>query len=186
MSDRVAAFVLAGGRSRRMGRDKALLEIAGEPIVLRTARLAQECAGTAAIIGPPERYAHLGYEVVPDRVAGAGPLGGIDTALSLGRAEWNLVLACDLAALDIEAVGGLLRRALLSAADCVVGRTDRPEPMFAVYSLRCRDPIRAALDAGVRKVAQALEPLDIEWHDVAVPHRLINLNSPRDLEAFLG
>jgi molybdopterin-guanine dinucleotide biosynthesis protein A len=82
-----AGFVLAGGRSSRMGRDKALLTIDGEALLTRVARQVAAVAGSVTVIGPPERYSHLSLEVVPDRTPGAGPLGGIDTALGLGRAE---------------------------------------------------------------------------------------------------
>ena len=56
----LAAFVLAGGASTRMGRDKALLELDGVPMVVRMARLAEPHAASVAVVGPPERYAHLG------------------------------------------------------------------------------------------------------------------------------
>jgi molybdenum cofactor guanylyltransferase len=62
----VAAFVLAGGASRRMGRDKALLELNGVPMVVRMARLVGPNVASVTLIGPPERYAHLGLHVVAD------------------------------------------------------------------------------------------------------------------------
>ena len=60
----VAAFVLAGGASRRMGRDKALLELNGVPMVVRMARLAEPHVASVTVVGPPERYASLGLSVV--------------------------------------------------------------------------------------------------------------------------
>ena len=60
----VAAFVLAGGASRRMGRDKALLELDGVPMVVRMARLAEPHVASVTVVGPPERYASLGLGVV--------------------------------------------------------------------------------------------------------------------------
>jgi len=64
-----------------MGRDKALLEISGVPLLVRTARLIEPLVAAVTVIGSPERYASLGLRVIPDAVAGVGPLGGIATAL---------------------------------------------------------------------------------------------------------
>ena len=81
----VAAFILAGGTSERMGQDKALLELGGAPMVTRMERLAQPYVASVAIVAPQERYAQLGLHIVPDRWPGAGPLGGIATALGLDK-----------------------------------------------------------------------------------------------------
>jgi molybdenum cofactor guanylyltransferase len=75
--DNIAAFVLAGGASRRMGRDKALLKLDGVPMIVRMARLAGPHVASVTVIGPPKRYASLGLCVVPDRWPGVGPLGGL-------------------------------------------------------------------------------------------------------------
>jgi molybdenum cofactor guanylyltransferase len=77
----VAAFVLAGSASRHMGREKALLALNGVPMVVRMARLAEPHVASVTVVDPPERYAQLGQCVVLDRWQGAGPLGGILTAL---------------------------------------------------------------------------------------------------------
>src|SRR5271170_1000900 len=94
--DGVAAYILAGGESSRMGRDKALLDFGGTPLVLHIASLAQPFTGAPIIVGPPDRYAHLNLRVIPDDALGIGPLGGIATALRDSREPWNLVLGCDL------------------------------------------------------------------------------------------
>src|SRR5580704_16642455 len=99
-----AAFILAGGRSSRMGRDKAWLELAGQPLVLRLARAVEPLVSAVTVIGPPERFESLGLAAIPDRIparaasgeSSCGPLGGIITALNATQCSWNLVLACDL------------------------------------------------------------------------------------------
>ena len=73
--EQVAGFILAGGQSSRMGCDKALLEIAGVPLLVRTARLLEPRVAGVTVIGPPERYAALGLRVVPDDRAGLGQIG---------------------------------------------------------------------------------------------------------------
>jgi molybdopterin-guanine dinucleotide biosynthesis protein A len=182
----VAGFVLAGGISSRMGRDKALIELNGETLLVRAARLVGQLTGSVTVVGPLERYSGLGFTVVPDRVQGAGPLGGIDTALGRRQAQWNLILACDLPAVETGLLGELIRRACGSSADCIIPRSDRPEPLCAVYSLSAAPHIRRAVDAGVRKITDALEDLAVDWYDVGHSRLLTNVNTMRDLEAFLG
>src|ERR1700722_18265791 len=91
-----SGFVLAGGASRRMGQDKALLPLGSRTMVERIADEVRSAAGNVTIIGPIERYAHLGFPVVPDKVENCGPIGGLYTALSITKADWNLVVACDM------------------------------------------------------------------------------------------
>jgi molybdopterin-guanine dinucleotide biosynthesis protein A len=181
-----AGFVLAGGRSTRMGRDKALLPLDGEPMLVRIARRVEAAAGSATVIGPPDRYEHLGFEVVPDRMPEAGPLAGIDTALSLNRAAWNLILACDLPLASGEILDELLDRASRTAALCVIPRSDRPEPLCAAYSIAAAPAIRTALESGVRKVTEALAGLAVEWYPVRHDRAFTNLNTVHEWEAFLG
>src|SRR5882672_6033560 len=100
--DLTAGFVLTGGRSSRMGRDKALLPVAGSgpagglSLVERTAELVRGAAGSVILIGMPERYAHLGLPVVADIVEDCGPMGGLLTALHVTHADSNLIVACDM------------------------------------------------------------------------------------------
>ena len=94
--DRMAGFVLVGGNSTRMGRDKAQLPLHGRTLVEHIAGAVAEAAGSVTLIGAPERYPDLGIRMLPDSRPGAGPLGGICTALASTDAEWNLIVACDM------------------------------------------------------------------------------------------
>src|ERR1700730_18212286 len=91
--DTSAGFVLCGGRSSRMGRDKGLLPIDGRALVERTAERVRAAAGSVTLIGSPERYAHLGLPVAPDLIPDCGPIGGLYTALKMTHAEWDLLVA---------------------------------------------------------------------------------------------
>ena len=189
----IAAFVLAGGASRRMGRDKALLQLDGVPMVVRTARLAGMRGASVTVVGPPEQYASLGLAVVPDRWPGAGPLGGIATALGASSVDWNLILSCDLPYLTWEWLEWLIARAAESTAQAVVPESQRGlEPLAAMYRKNCGLPFSSALERGVRRVSEALDEILFEkvtaseWYAVSSADMLFhNMNEPEDFTEAL-
>jgi molybdopterin-guanine dinucleotide biosynthesis protein A len=196
----VAGFILAGGASSRMGRDKGLLDFGGVPLILRTARLLEPLVAEVTVVGSPARYASLGLRVIADadqapvhgkpEKIGMGPLAGIATALYSTRLPWNLIVACDLPYLSAKWIDWLLSRALRSHGDVVIPRTEHGiEPLAAVYRRECYVSIAAALVRGVRQVSEAIEGLKAEvvpaseWRE-AEPSELIlkNMNAPGDYE----
>ena len=190
MTAQVDSFILAGGVSSRMKRDKALLEVGGEPLLVRTARLLESVVGAPSVIGDPSTYESFALPVIADDWPGAGPLGGIATALRVSTASWNLVVACDLPYLTAEWLHFLVARAVASPADAVLPmNTLGAEPLCAMYHKRGEPAIRAALESGIRKVTDGLQNLRAE----TIPHAewkafdsegllFKNMNLPRDYQ----
>jgi molybdenum cofactor guanylyltransferase len=191
----IAAFVLAGGKSSRMGRDKALLELDGETLIERTVRLAAAVAQPVKVIGPVERFAPYTFDVVEDDWPAAGPLGGIATALRTTIAEWNLILACDLPYLTPDWLAYLAERARKSSADAVAPVSDHgSEPLCAFYRKSCEPAARTAVAAGHLKVrefiadlknggrVESVEPAEWKRFDSS-GHLFKNMNEPADYEA---
>lgn len=188
--NQVAAFVLAGGGSTRMGRDKAMLELGGEPMVVRAAHLAEPHVPSVAVVAPAGRYAAMELPVLPDRWPGAGPLGGIATALSATSAEWNLILGCDLPYLTSEWLAWFIPRAMNSPAQAVVPESRRGlEPLAAIYNRACAVALTEAVERGVRRVSEGLSHILMErvcaaeWQALDPSGRLFeNMNTPADYE----
>jgi len=155
-----AGYVLTGGRSSRMGHDKALLPFRGGTLAAFVAREVRQAAGSATLVGDPESYDSLGLPVIPDLYPGEGPLGGILTALAHTAADYNLVTACDLPAISAAFLGLLLDAAETSGANAFIPThpvSGLPEPLCAVYHRRALPAIEAAFGRGVRKVMAAFE-----------------------------
>jgi molybdopterin-guanine dinucleotide biosynthesis protein A len=183
-----AGAILAGGQARRFGgRDKSRLEIDGSPIIVRQVELLQRTTDEVFLVGhDPARFADLGLPVFPDRVSGAGALGGIYTALASTSADRVLVIACDMPFL----VEGLLRALLIQAGtgDGAWVRTARgPEPLVACYRQSALAAIHDAIVSGHFKAAdmgQYLKLAELSEEDVQAfgppDHVLANLNSPED------
>lgn len=187
MSSR-AGFVLAGGSSSRMGRDKASLPWLGSTLVEVVASRVFEAAGSVTLIGPPERYANIPIPIIPDLRPGLGPLAGIETALDRTVAEWNLVLACDMPSVTTAFLNELLDRAERLDPDCLVPvvPSGRLQPLCAVYHRRCLEPFRAALDSGTRRMTGALATVAFMRHPVNSEMLFANLNTPADLVTHDG
>ena len=104
-----SGIVLAGGRSRRMGSNKALLPLAGRRLVDRAIDLLEPHVDETFVVGPPESFPALHVPVRPDEIRQAGPLGGILTGLRHARFDRCLVLGVDLPFLTGEVLERVLR-----------------------------------------------------------------------------
>jgi molybdopterin-guanine dinucleotide biosynthesis protein A len=188
--DGVSAYILAGGKSSRMGRDKALLDFGGTPLILHIASLVQPLTGSPLVVGPPDRYANLNLRVLADDESGIGPLAGIVTALRDSREPWNLILGCDLPLLTSEWLAYLIDRAFASSADAVVPQSaNGAEPLCAMYRKSCEASFAKEIARAVCKVTDALAQLNVEriepqeWKNFDPSGQLFrNLNSLKDIE----
>jgi molybdopterin-guanine dinucleotide biosynthesis protein A len=192
----VRGFVLAGGASRRFGRDKALVEFDGEPLIARLCRVLQAATGAPVrIIGDAGKYGHIGVECVADRWPGEGPLGGIITALdansdSIDSNSWSLMIGCDMPFMTVDWLQHLAARTVLSNAEVVVPRSDYGlEPLCASWRASAAPTLTRAFEKGVRRVTDAMqnmtsEVLDAtEWKRFDKFDRLFwNMNTPADYE----
>lgn len=182
-------FAVAGGRSLRMGRDKALLAWGPSTLLDHTLdRLRAVCAEVRILSGPRPRYLDRGVPVIVDREDDAGPLAGIEAALASPDVKVGLFLGVDLPFVPTDLLAGLLAEAqdADAAVPVVAGR---PEPLCAVYAASCLDAVRAALRDGERKMTSF-------WPRVRVRHvperelarfgapgvLFANVNTPNDYE----
>ncbi len=190
----VRGFVLAGGGSRRFGRDKALVEFDGEPLIARLCRILQ--AATSApvqIIGDAAKYSGIGVECITDRWPGEGPLGGIITALkatddSAFQDSWSLIIGCDMPFLTSEWLRHVADRAVASEATVVVPESSHGlEPLCACWRASAAPALSRVFQGGVRRVTDAMKQLPMEVLDAADWKRFDNfdrlfwnMNTPAD------
>ncbi len=162
-----------------MGRDKALLPFRGGSLAGAVGRAVEQAAGSVTVVGRTEL---LDLPTIPDLYPGEGPLGGILTALRHSRAEWNLVVACDLPEVTGEFLASLLDRAEACGCDALVphGPSGHPEPLCAVYRSTARSAIERHFADGVRKVTAALDGLRVEAWAVSQVAHFQNVNTPEE------
>jgi molybdopterin-guanine dinucleotide biosynthesis protein A len=182
MPSRRAGFVLAGGRSSRMGQDKALLPWKGSTLVQLVASEVSNAAGNVTLIGSPERYGNLGFPVISDKMEGCGPLGGLHAALSATTAEWNLLVACDMPAVTRQLLEELLSAAEASGADALVPKTSEGlEPLCAVYNARLLPAVESAIHSKLLKMHDFVPTISVSLWPAPDPTVFRNINTPEQL-----
>ena len=182
--------IIAGGQSRRMGRDKAFVELAGKPLIQHvidnSAELGQ--SETLLITNRPADYDHLGLPMHRDALPDKGSLGGIYTALLKSKSEFTLVLAC-----DMPFVNRVLLRFMIALInddiDIVVPRVaGYPQGLHAIYRKTCIAPIRDQLAANRLKIIRFYDQMRVRYIDEPeyAPYDpdgrcFTNLNTPAEL-----
>jgi molybdenum cofactor guanylyltransferase len=179
---KVAGAVLCGGASRRMGRDKALIEIDGTPMAERIAAVL-EAAGCDPVVfvgGDEEALSSTGRRHLPDLWPGEGPAGGVISALAaLESSDAVVVCACDLPDLSAAAVRDIVGTVPFDA-DVRVADSGRLEPLLACWRLGAAPKVVARFEGGARSMHDVLAALDV--HRVAIgAEPLRNVNRPGDL-----
>jgi molybdenum cofactor guanylyltransferase len=182
-----SGFVLAGGASKRMGQDKALLPYRGTTLVEHVAKTVNEAAGSVALIGDPARLGHLGLPVFPDELPKCGPASGIYTALQVTNTDWNLVVACDMPAVSAEILRELIDRTETSGRNCVaaIGPYGQPEPLCAVYHRRCLPALSRAIRDKRLRMRDLIKEIGAIWIRVDAS-ALANVNTPAEWSKFEG
>jgi molybdopterin-guanine dinucleotide biosynthesis protein A len=168
---KIAAYVLAGGGSTRFGRDKAIVEFAGKPMLARMVELIRGVTDDVKIVAAPGKYAEFGVTIVKDRWPGEGPLGGIVTALLHTQNNepdcvWNLILSCDMPFLTMDWMKFLKERAANSAAQVVLPQSAHGlEPLCSYWRTDAVETLQLIFERGVRKVTEGISLLRTEVLD---------------------
>jgi molybdopterin-guanine dinucleotide biosynthesis protein A len=189
MTDKIAAFVLAGGKSTRMGADKAFLQLDGRTLLARSLDLARSVTADVHIVGSREKFEAFG-PVVEDVFRDRGPLAGIHAALVSSNAELNLMLGVDLPFLTPALLRFLLQQGEASGAVVTVPRiAGGYHPLCAVYRREFAALAQSALEQGRNKIdalfaATATRVLEeAELARFAFTAAMFeNLNTPEDWE----
>lgn len=174
MSD-IEGFILAGGASSRMGRDKARLMLDGKSMVAHIAEAMSRVSSRLSIISARPADAQLGLPVVADIHSGCGALGGIHTALAHARAPWALVVSCDLPFVTAQLFARLASlRDTATDAVAPVQADGRLQPLSTLYArASCLGVAEQLIDAGELRPRVMLK---------MVRTRLVNINELSDLD----
>ena len=187
------AIIMAGGDSHRMGIDKSMLPIKTahktnpRPIV---EVICEQLRGSFDQIlisaNEVEKLSFLGFEIVPDKTSGQGPLMGIASALEASVNELNFVVACDIPQINLDYVRQMLDEVEKSNADIVIPTTseDKYEPLFAVYRKSALESLHEVLSSGGRKISDLFTRCKAKYIELGDAEWFINLNTMEEYEEF--
>jgi molybdenum cofactor guanylyltransferase len=185
----VTAFVLAGGRSSRMGADKALLQFGNSNLLQIALDKAKRVCSQPIIVGDRRRYSAYG-PVIEDRFPGCGPLGGIHAALRETYTDLNVVVSVDTPLMIPEFLLWLVQSAAAGSETVTVPESDgKPQPLCAVYRRALLPVIESALKAGELKVTGIFSAVstrtisEAELRAAGFPPEIFyNVNTPAEYE----
>ncbi len=185
----ISVLILAGGKSSRMGKDKALIEIDGQPLLTRTCEVALQCTDSVSIVTPwGKKYQKIiptNCRVIHEQPKGfPGPLVAFSQGLIHLQREWVLLLACDLPFLNTKEIKSWLN--YLSQVDeqaiAFLPRNDKGwEPLCGFYRRSCLPLLQEFINQGGRSFQKWLTSYPVEVVTVQNPQILFNCNTPEDL-----
>ena len=187
MRYKISCAILAGGRSSRMGKDKALLEVNGKKLVQRVHEKVKNLfAETIVIANKPDALTFLDIPIFSDLIANLGPLGGIYTALKHSSFPQCLVIACDLPFIPEELIRSLCDDA--GGYDILSIDFGRGvEPLCAVYHQDCIKMIENQIESKNYKVSDLFDHVTVRIQQVPKGHSdsfygFFNINTPEDVK----
>lgn len=185
----LTTVIMAGGKSSRMGTDKSFVPLLGKPMIEHVLEAVEGLGREQMLItNRPAEYTYLNLPMYGDIYPDKGPLGGFHSALSHAGTPHILVVACDMPWLNRPLLEYMI--SLRESADIIIPRWEKfPEPLHALYSQRCLEPITANLEAGLLKLTaffgkvrvNYLERETIAQYDPN-GQSFRNVNTPEELE----
>ena len=192
MSDKISyinGYILAGGKSSRMGTDKGLLDFNGKPLAQKIIEQLQPTVKKTIIVSNNVVYEKFGLEVIPDLIKGKGPAGGIHAALSHTDFEQIFVVSCDMPNITTDAVQYMIEQSSHSQITLALthGKT---EPLFGVYSKKCLPVWQQLIEQGMIKLQEMvthfeLLKLDVDNNKLFNDSLFLNINDKNDFQKAL-
>ena len=182
--DNTTGVLLAGGKSLRMGHDKACIEIGGRSLFYRSLELLQRYFATVLIAGDRPDLTRPDIRTIPDIYPGSA-LGGLYTGLQSASTDWIFVAPCDMPYPDARILELLVKHR--NGFDAVVPRTPEGyEPVFALYNKKCLPLMEEMLQQGQTRIYDIYQRIKIyylDWHQMpdGWERALLNINTPDQL-----
>lgn len=188
----ICGIILAGGESKRMGRDKTILQYKGQSLVERMVQTLLPFCKNILISSNTQLHAGLGYELVPDIIPSKGPIGGIYSCLKSTPCLYNMVLPADVPLVSAGLICFLIENAHPQKISAIVTPSGFVEPLCAIYPTTILPELENFIQTGNNKLIDFLHAEN--YHAVQLsesdsfyhPKLLVNINTPDEFEKLFG
>lgn len=184
----ISGFILAGGKSSRMGTDKALLMFQDKPLLLHMIKRIEPFCDRIAISGQNSEYANFEFEMVPDLYSDCGPIAGIFSALKYSDSDWNLMVSVDVPFVNDELFLSLISNT--GESDCIIPEHNfGVEPLVGLYHRRTLPVIEKMITSGDYRLTNLLSKLSTSYVDCNElikkhPRLFMNINRMEDYQSI--
>ncbi len=185
----ITGYILAGGKSSRMGEDKGLKLFDGKALIQIVIDQLQQAVKKVVIVSNNKAYKQFGLEVIEDVVKDIGPAGGIYSALQHSTTDKNFIVSCDMPNISAQAINFMLNNCNTDAV-CIPQYENKLEPLFGVYPKACLFSWKSSMNKGIYKLTDLAENFKLE--KVVVDNNPLfseilfqNINTVEDLKKAL-
>lgn len=182
MKSSYSAYILAGGKSSRMQKDKATL-VYKEHSFIKTIHLQfQSLDISSAIISSNIKHKKLNINTYKDQNNNLGPIGGLITAIEKSNTNWNIISSCDIPLLTKESIQWLIDNHDKNANATIAINKERKNPLFGIYHKNCKATIQKQIAKKDYKMIHLLNNLKVTYVETPnfVARELFNVNTPED------
>ncbi|WP_459211715.1 molybdenum cofactor guanylyltransferase [Aquimarina rhabdastrellae] len=181
----LTGIILAGGKSRRMGKDKGLIIFKGKPFIKYIIEALQPLVNEIVIVSDDEAYdVFMETTRIPDRIPVSGPLGGIYTGLDYIKTPYAIVLSCDIPKIKTDSLEKLTRHITIENDVVQYEYDGETMPLIAVYKKECKITCLSLLEKDKRRVRSLIDELQVKTIQVpeSIKDQVININTPEELK----
>ena len=189
-SQDVSIILLAGGKSKRMGRDKCLIKLNGKTLLEHNISKAEKITRNILIIANQSKYGQFKYPLHKDIYTNKGPIGGIHTGLFHSTTNTNIVIGCDMPNLSLNFLQYMLKSHNVNFQATIPIHLEKIQPLAGVYEKTFLDIHESQIKAGKNKMKDLLRVSDIKYIDISndlefySPYLFDNVNTVEDLQKY--
>jgi molybdopterin-guanine dinucleotide biosynthesis protein A len=182
----ITGIILSGGKSTRMGTDKALLQIYGKTLLESAIELCRSVCDDILISSNNSEHEKFGLQIIPDEIKNCGPIGGIYSCLKKSETDWNFIISVDSAFVTKDFVEFLISE--IGDFDAIIPiHTNGKEPLIAMYHKNCISLIREKIELNDLKMQILVTELNTKFIEVGAwierfPELFHNINRPEDFK----
>lgn len=186
-NENITGYILAGGKSSRMGSDKASKLFQGKPLIEHVITPLETVVNSIVIVSDNPEHSNFGKPVIPDLMKDIGPAGGIYSALFQSSTEKNFIVSCDMPFITSEGIRYLIEKS--ADFEITIPRSEFPQPLFGVYSKSCLPLWESLIKSGQLSLRQLIthfkiNTLPVNDSSIFSEKFFSNINSPSDIDVY--